>query len=727
MSRATQLLRDNSRRRWLVGSILGMSLVMGAILFATNETPADALAPQPSDRYVAKMVTSLLDNEHLLKHPLDDEISHRALDTYLKMLDPQKLYFLQADIDEFSKSRDRIDDYVISGNLAFAYTLYSRYLQRVDERTKDIPALVQAPHDFSIDENMDTDAEAIPYAKDAAEVHERWRKRIKYELLVRLTDNAKLAEESAKPESDTEGRESAKKPETEDQIKARIVRRYENYAKVKHQASSDELLEMFLTAVTSSYDPHTTYMSAESLNDFNIQMKLNLEGIGAALQVEDGYTVVSKIIKGGGADKSGELQPEDRIVSVGQGEAGEMEDVIDMKLRDVVQKIRGPAGSTVRLGVIPAGSTETKIYTITRARVELKDQEARGEIIEQTIPSEAAVNPPGGNQKLRIGYIDLPSFYMDMSGARQGFQDFKSTTRDVRKILDDFNAKKVDLVILNLRENGGGSLTEAINLTGLFIDNGPVVQVKDSAGKVQHYDDTERGMAWSGPLVVLTDKFSASASEILAGAIQDYGRGIIVGDETTHGKGTVQSLLDLGAQLLRVPNPPNYGALKITMQQFYRPNGDSTQKRGVLADLNLPSLTSQFDIGEDDLDYAIEFDRVEAARFSGLGQISQPLLADLRKRSETRRGTNADFEKLAKNIERYREQKERKYVTLNRDKYLAQRAELDAEQAEEKHFKEQLAKEDGPVFQRNFYNDEVLAIAADYFELMKKYHIAKLD
>lgn len=703
---------QNSRQRWMLASTLLVTLVTGAILFSTNKIPAEALAPHGSDRYIAKIVKSLLDDEHLLKHPLDDEISRRSLDTYLKILDPQKLYFLQSDIDEFTRSRDKLDDYVQSGDLSFAYAVYTRYLQRVDERTKDVPGLVQAPHDFTLDEKLVTDGDSITYAKTAEEVRDRWRQRIKYELLIRTTE---------------EPSEEGKHRDSEEEIKAKIVRRYQNYAKVKHQANSDDLLEMFLSSVTTSYDPHTTYMSRESLKDFHIQMKLNLEGIGAALQVEDGYTVVSSIIPGGGADKSGQLQPEDRIVSVGQGETGEMEDVVDMKLRDVVEKIRGPAGSIVRLGVIPAGDTETKIYTITRARVELKDQEARGEIIEQSVPATAAATPGAGDRKRKIGYIDLPSFYMDMSGQREGLQDFKSTTRDVRRILEDFNAKGVELVVLNLRENGGGSLTEAINLTGLFIDNGPVVQVKDSAGRVQHYDDTERGMAWSGPLVVLTDKFSASASEILAGAIQDYGRGIIVGDETTHGKGTVQSLLDLGAQLFRVPDPPNHGALKITMQQFYRPNGDSTQKRGVLADVVLPSLISQFDIGESDLDYAVEFDRVESARFSSLNQISQPLLADLRKRSEERRQASSDFQKLENNIRRYREQKDRKYVTLNKDQYLAERKELDAERAEEKHFKDQLKKGGGPVFERNFYNDEVMAIATDYLDLMEKYHIAKLD
>ena len=313
-----------------------------------------------------------------------------------------------------------------------------------------------------------------------------------------------------------------------------------------------------------------------------------------------------------------------------------------------------------------------------------------------------------------------------MSGARNGVRNFKSTTRDVRRILQDFNSKNVDCVVLDLRRNGGGSLTEAINLTGLFIDKGPIVQVKDVNGRIQIYDD-ERGMVWSGPLVVMTSKFSASASEILAGAIQDYRRGIIVGDEATHGKGTVQSLLDLGSQIFRIPDPPNLGALKITMQQFYRPNGDSTQKRGVLADVALQSLTSQMDVGEADLDYAIEFDRIPAASFGKDDFVNSELLSELKARSVARRNESEDFQKLDKNIRRYREQKDKKIVTLNEEKFLAEREELDAEREEEKHFEEQFENADRPVFDRNFYTEEVLAVAIDYLELMKEHRFAKLD
>ena len=408
----------------------------------------------------------------------------------------------------------------------------------------------------------------------------------------------------------------------------KLARRYHSFAKRMHQIDGDELLEMYLNAFTTSFDPHTDYMSPDTQKNFDIAMSLKLEGIGASLQSEDGYTVVKKIIPGGAADKDNRIKPEDKIVGVGQGDDGEMVDVIDMKLQDVVKLIRGKQGTVVRLEVIPIGSTDRKIYKITREKIELKDSEAKGEVF------DAGRKPDG--TPYRIGVIDLPSFYRDMAGDRRGLADFKSTTHDVRKILDDFNRKGVDAVILDLRRNGGGALNEAISLTGLFIGEGPVVQVKDADGRVQHLDDTDTGMAWSGPLVVLISKFSASASEILAGAIQDYNRGLIVGDYSTHGKGTVQSLMDLGQQLFRLPNSPAMGALKITMQQFYRPNGDSTQKRGVLADIELPSLTTHLDVGEADLDYPVAFDRVEPLSYKHFDYVNPAICDQLRQLSQQR-------------------------------------------------------------------------------------------
>ncbi len=678
-------------RRSLIAVILVLCLSAPVGLYTLSR--AELTGPQANDRQVTLVVTSLLRREHLSKLPLDDQMSRRGLDLYVKNLDPGKLYFYQSDIDEFSKERDNLDDQVKKGDISFAYTVYNRLLERIDERVAQVDELLGIEHDFTVDEELVVDREKLAFPRDAAEARERWRKRIKYDLLVLKSDK-------------TEGQEAID----------RLHRRYHSFAKRMHQTDSDELLEIYLTSITSGFDPHTTYMSPTSLENFRIQMRLELEGIGAALQAMDGNTTVTRIIPGGAADKDGNLKEEDRIVAVGQGNEGEMIEVLDMKLNDVVDMIRGKAGTVVRLRVIPSGSTETKTYTITRAKIELKDSEAHSAVFEQ------GTKPDGA--PIRVGVIDLPSFYMDMEGARQGVADFRSTTRDMQKLLDDFRDKGVDLVILDLRKNGGGSLTEAINLTGLFIDKGPVVQVKDPDGQVQHYDDLDAGMAWEGPLVVMTSKFSASASEIFAGAIQDYHRGIVVGDETTHGKGTVQSLLDLGSQLFRIPNPPNFGALKITMQQFYRPSGDSTQKRGVLADVVLPSVTTHMDVGEADLDYALDFDRVPAAKYEPLSMVTPDVVVALRARSAARREQSEGFQKLLKRIDRYKEQKLRNAVPLNEEKFFADRGDLDAEKEEQRQFEEQ-QNGDGESIHRDYYLDEVIAMSLDYYNVMNGGKIAQ--
>jgi carboxyl-terminal processing protease len=649
--------------------------------------------PKANDRQVTRVVTSLMLGQHLSKMDIDDEIARRGLNLYLKTLDPMKVYFMQADIDEFRKRETDLDDMLRNGDISFAYTVFNRLVDRIDERVTLAKELIEAEHDFTVDEELNADSKNIPYAKTDAEMRDRWRRRIKYDLLVLKADKVEAQE-----------------------ARERLHRRYGGYAKRMQQTDSDEILEMYVTAMTSAFDPHTTYMSPSSLENFRIQMGLELEGIGAALQMTDGFTVVTKIIPGGACEKCNEIKIEDRIVSVGQGEEGEMVDVVDMKLNDVVKMIRGKAGTVVRLGVIPQGGTETKTVKIVRAKIELADSAARGEVIEEGVKAD------GG--KYKVGYIDLPSFYMDMEGARGGKEDYKSTTRDVRKLLDTFRAQGVDAVVLDLRRNGGGSLSEAITLTGLFIDQGPVVQVKDSDGTVQHLDDLERGVAWDGPLVVLTSKFSASASEILAGALQDYQRALIVGDSATHGKGTVQSLLDLGNQLFRsIPNPPNLGALKITMQQFYRPNGDSTQQRGVLADVVLPSLTDHMDVAESDLEYAIAFDQVPSARFKRVDMVTKDMVEELKAASAQRRARSEDFQKVLKNIDRYVEQKTRKRITLNEEKYFAQRAELDAEKEEEKQFEEQ-SNGSKEIVKKDFYFKEVMNITLDYVKQLKGSRLA---
>lgn len=667
-------------------AVVGMLAVVLGLTGLAAPVAAEPAGPNQSERHIALAVSSLLRREHLTKHAIDDEISQRCETIFLKMLDPWKLYFYQSDIDAFDKYKNDLDDMVKRGDVSFAYLVFKTFLARIDERVKMVDELLSSGHDFSVDEEMSIDKEAAAWSKTPQEARERWRKRIKYDLLLLKADK-------------TEGQAAIDK----------LRQRYRSFAKRMHQTDNDELLEMFLTSFTSAFDPHTTYMSPASVENFEIAMKLELEGIGASLQSIDGYTVVNKIVPGGAADKDGRLKPEDKVVAVGQDEQGESVDVVDMKLSEVVKLIRGKEGTIVRLTVIPVGSTESKVYAIRRAKIELKDSEAKAKVF------ESGRKPDGSPCK--IGVIDLPSFYMDMSGARRGLPDYKSTTRDVRAILEDFKKNGVDAVVLDLRRNGGGSLTEAINLTGLFIGEGPVVQVKDADGRVQPYFDLEPGMAWAGPLIVLTSKFSASASEILAGAIQDYGRGLVIGDHATHGKGTVQSLLDLGQQLFRVPNAPPMGALKITMQQFYRPLGESTQRRGVLADIELPALTTHLDVAEADLDFPLPFDQVEPMKFKSYGYVSPTIIEQLRRQSDQRIAQTEKFQQVRKNISRYLEQKARKTISLNEEKFLKERSEVNADKEEEKKIEELNNGSNQNTIERDYYLDEVLAIAADYLNL----------
>lgn len=670
-------------RRSAWGGVAG--LLIAACLSPTAW--ADPVKPSAIDYHVARSVCQLLIRDHLSGHKLDDEISQRCLKSYLESLDPWKLYFYQSDVDEFTKHQDDLDDMTQEGDVRFAYEVFRVFLKRVDERVGLAEELLAMPHDFTVDEEMIRDRDHARYAQTAAEARERWRKRVKYDLLM------------LKVEEEIEGEEAQKK----------LTKRYQSFKERMHQTDGEDLLEMYLTAFTTSFDPHTSYMSPSTYENFLILMRLELEGIGASLQSVDGYTVVKKIIPGGAADKQGELKVEDKIVGVGEGEKGEIVDIDGINLKDVVKMIRGKQGTVVRLEVVPGDGSKRKVVTITRARIELKDSEAQSMIF------EAGRKPGPDGQPYKIGVIDLPSFYMDMEGARKGNPDFKSTTRDVRRLLEGFTQKGVDAVVLDLRRNGGGSLPEAIHLTGLFLDQGPVVQVKDADGVVQPYLDREAGTAWSGPLVVLVSKFSASASEILAGAVQDYRRGLIVGDHNTHGKGTVQSLMDLGQQLFRTPNALQMGALKITMQQFYRPSGKSTQRSGVLADIELPSLTTHLDVSEADLDYPLDPDTVKAASYKPLlSEVTQKMICDrLRYLSQKRLASSEDFRKVLRKIDRYKEQKARKYVTLNEEKFLKERAELNAEK-EEKDTIEGLNEPNQPPIRRDYYLDEALAITVDY-------------
>ncbi len=656
---------------------------------AWSRASADPGAPTALDRRITKLVALYIQDQHWSKHQLDDEISKRFLDKFLNSLDPMKVYFLQSDIDEFESQRLLLDNQIADGDIQFSHDVFQTFLKRIDERAAWAAELCETEHDYTVDEEILRDPDSAHYAASTAEARERWRKRVKFDLLRLRIDDEEMAEEK---------------------LKEKVSRRYSSFAKRMHQTDGDELLEMYLSALTMSFDPHTSYMSPSSYENFKIQMRLELDGIGAELRSIDGYTIVNKVISDGAADKEGSLQAKDRIIGVGQDVSGKIENVVDVKLSEVVKKIRGQRGTIVRLEITNEDGLDRRVVSITRATIELKDSEAQQAVFEHG-------SKPSGEPFL-IGVIDLPSFYLDMDGARQGDPNFRSTTRDVRKILADFNAKGVDAVILDLRLNGGGSLQEAISLTGLFIEDGPVVQVKQLNGDVETYQDRDEEIVWKGPLVVMTSKFSASASEILAGAIQDYGRGLIIGDHATHGKGTVQTLMDLGDQIFRgMRNPPAYGALKITVQQFYRPSGESTQNQGVVADVELPSLTTHYDVAESDLDYTVDFDQVKPAKYKNYGQANDAIRQQLRLLSSKRCEKSEDFQRVQRNIELYLAQKDRKFITLNEEKFRAELKELDADK-EEREALEDIVDGNESGIEREMYLDEVIAITVDYLNLV---------
>ncbi|QDU55624.1 carboxy terminal-processing peptidase [Aeoliella mucimassa] len=682
-----QVLAGRSGLLRLAVASLSVVVLVGPALARPTE-------PSATDRQIALAVSILMEQQHLTQRKIDDQASERCLQSMLKTLDPLKLYFYQSDVDEFAGSEHELDDMVRRGDIKMAYRIFDRFLQRVDERITMALKEVDVDHDFTLDEEMVRDADAATYAKTPEEAQDKWRRRVKYEVLNLIADDMDI-----------------------DAIREKLRRRYTSIGKRWEQTSNDELMEMYLTAMTTGFDPHSTYMSPTTLDNFEIHMRLKLDGIGASLRSEDGYTKVHQIIAGGAADQDGRLKGGDEIVGVGQGSDGEIEDVVDMKLNDVVDKIRGKKGSIVRLEVRPAANpTDHRIYDIVRQEIKLTESEARSVIIDWG-------QKPNG-ESYKVGVLSLPSFYMDMDAARAGDPNYKSTTRDVRRLLNDFNAKGVDAVVIDLRFNGGGSLTEAVNMTGLFIDKGPVVQVKGPTGRAQPFVDPEAGMVWSGPLVVLTNKFSASASEIFAGAMQDYNRGLIVGDETTHGKGTVQQLYDVAQLLFRIRNDMNLGAMKLTIQQFYRPDGDSTQNRGVAADIVLPSLTSHLDIGEADLDYALAFNRITPLGHDEYQMVDANLVQQLQQNSTARIEKSEDFSDDIKRINKYEEQKDRKSVTLNKEKFMAERAELNADKEQEDAF-EDAVNNDRPVFDdEDHYNQEALSIVVDYLKLLKNNRVA---
>ncbi|MGL4595810.1 MAG: carboxy terminal-processing peptidase [Thermoguttaceae bacterium] len=682
------------------------------------------LSPTIRERNVANLYLRLLETQHISQKKLTPEISKEAFRLYIKGLDPFKMYFNQSDIDEFTKKYETtLCELAKQKNVDAAFEIYNRFLKRVEERIAMIMEILDSPHDFTVDEDITRDKKLMNWAQNDTESYEKWRKRIKDDILALKSDTIENKKEREKAIAD--GKKPPKASDDRDPVE-RLKKRYTSIRKRMlleghiedgkilediRKSANDDVMEAYLSAISGALDPHTSYMSPSTLESFNISMGKALEGIGATLTSEDGYTVIKKLVKGGPADKSGELHVDDKISGVGQGKDGKIEDVVDSRLSDVVKMIRGSKGTSVLLEVIPAEGGTAKIIEIVRDKVTLEDQAAKSKIFE--------VGAKADGKPYQVGVIDLPDFYLDMDALRRGETDIRSTTTDVKKILKEFVEKGVDVVVLDLRMNGGGSLQEAILLTGLFIDTGNVVQTKDETGsQPQQRDDPDPSCDWTGPLVVVESKFSASASEIFAGAIKDYGRGLIVGDSRTHGKGTVQQMKDL-SELLFGNSNADYGAIKITIQGFYRPSGVSPQGEGVAADVILPSLTDVLeDICESDLDNALTLKKVPPAKNFAPKQVfvSPQIIESLKQLSTKRIAENEDFLRVVKDIEMYKEIKAKKMSTLHEGKYLAEQERLNADKKEREQIEDMLDND----IKQNFYLDEVLAISVDYLKLLER-------
>ena len=664
-----------------------VTFTMGLTLLVVGTICAQQFTQSPDDKKAAQLVCQMVHRYHISQKKINDEVSKKTLKRYLETVDPLKLYFLQADIDELNKSETLLDDQLLAGDVSFGYNVFKLYLQRVAERLTRVGRWIHAEHDFSADESRLVDRDAILWARTSEELDERWRKRVKAELLAKKLDGTKL--------------EDARK---------QLVKRYNNVGRNEKQTDSSEILQRYLSAMTHSFDPHSSYMSPQTREDFDISMRLQLQGIGAALRNEEGFTTVAQIVPGGAAHKDGRLKVGDKIIGVAQ-DAGEFEDIVEMKLTRVVRLIRGKAGTKVRLRIKLADSGDTKVYELTRQVIELKESAVSAKIID-------TAKRTGGRQG-RIGIIRLPSFYRDFDAERRGVENFRSAARDVRKALEGFNTDgNVDAVVIDLRTNGGGALKDAIEVSGLFIDQGPVVRVKELDGSITPHRDRDPGTAFSGPVVLITSRMSASASEIFAGAIKDYHRGLLVGDLTTHGKGTVQNVMPVSSgPILNFFNRKPPGALKLTIQQFYRVNGESSQERGIPSDVHLPSIVDHMDFGESSLENHLPFDKIPAANFAPVGMINEKIIEVIQTRSQARVAKHAEFAKDRVAIERFKLRKDRKTVSLNE---AVLKKELDENKDDEDAADDKPAPAIPPVFRDDHYNNEVLQITLDYIEQLKQ-------
>ena len=645
----------------LIYSIL--LLILPSLLAANSDTTSLVISdqkPEVQHKKSTQLITHILENNHYKKIALNDSLSSEIFDGYISSLDYNRIHFLQSDIQEFDQYRYKFDDYFQAGYLDPAYTIFNIYQKRFTDRLDYIEKQIDAGFDYSLDEYLEIDRSGANWAKDYRELKELWRLRLKYEAL-----NLKLNGK------DDEG------------IKEILHKRYHNLRRRMSQYQSEDVYQIVMNSLAESYDPHTNYFSPKNFDNFKIQMSQSFEGIGARLSTRNDHTVVVEIIPGGPADRSKALHANDKITAVGQGDDGEFVDVVGWRIDDVVQLIRGKKNTTVRLELIRAESPEfapRDTLALLRDKVNIEEQTAKSEILE--LEHEG--------KQYTIGIIEIPTFYSDFDGRTSGSKDYKSTSRDVKKLIEKMDPTKIDGLIIDLRRNGGGFLNEAIELTGLFIDKGPVVQVKNTNGRVEVEWDNDSGVVYNGPMAVLVDRISASASEIFAAAIQDYKRGIIVGAQS-FGKGTVQNAIDLNRYLR---SEARLGQIKMTVAKFYRINGGSTQHLGVVPDISIPSRYSNSEIGESSSPNALVWDQIRPAKYNYAGDVDS-YIPKLNLLHQARIKDNQDYLEFLEEINKYQKDHDRKKVSLNEAQRRKER-EKDKVAAEDEEFDEETTVTEKP-------------------------------
>lgn len=638
------LLRQRiSMKHTLTRSALAL-IVSLAVLPTTHAVSKaqqwDYLQPDRDQMIASLNVVELLKRHHYSKPPLDDARSRKMYAGYLKMLDPARMYFTAGDIQEFDRWETQFDDFLKAGNLKPGYSIYKRQLERLDQYLDyALTELSQGIDkiDFSIDESFETDREKAQWAADEQALQDLWRKRLKDEVL-----RLKIANKEPKA------------------IETLLIKRYKNQQKRLQQTRSEDVFQAYINSFAQTYDPHTTYLSPDNAENFDINMSLSLEGIGAMLQGDNEHVKIVRLIPAGPAEKSKLVAPADKIIAVGQGDK-ELVDVIGWRLDEVVKLIRGPKGSQVRLEIIPAsnapGDQTSKVVTLTREAVKLEEQAAKKSIL----------HLDQNGREAKLGVIEIPAFYLDFKAYRSGDPEYKSTTRDVKRLITELQKEQVEGIVIDLRNNGGGSLQEATELTGLFIEQGPTVLVRNSDGRIDVLADEQKGAFYKGPLTVLVNRLSASASEIFAGAMQDYHRALIIGGQT-FGKGTVQTI-----------QPLNHGELKLTLAKFYRVSGQSTQNQGVIPDISYPADMDINEIGESALPEAMPWDSIKPA-LKPSSDPFKPFIAELKARHDARTDNDPDFVFSRARLALTQRLMQDTTVSLNEVKRRAQYAKIEQKQ-----------------------------------------------